>query len=198
MNTSLTTYFKYPSELRSRKRKLSPERGVLADITNSTPKRYAVSISNRSTGVTKQFTRMDPMNKREVCAVLIMQLKGNSVYLNAKMYFSGPVDLQFLHLLLPPPTFFVFTFFPSCLLPAFLTQCTTPLLLPCYTNRPTHTLPYMMQQFFPHNLLFLDYPEFGNSHLFLNVSNCLQLIQCYNHTSTLTAANIQCLSGTFR
>lgn len=88
MNASLTTYFKYPSELRSRKRKLSPERGVLADITNSTPKRYAVSFSNRSTGVTKQFTRMDPMNKKEVCAVLIMQLKGSFVYLNAKTYFS--------------------------------------------------------------------------------------------------------------
>jgi len=87
INTSLTTYFKYPSELRSRKRKLSPERSVLADITNSTPKRYAVSISNRSTGVTKQFTRMDTKNKREVGVVFIMQLKGNCVYLGAKNAF---------------------------------------------------------------------------------------------------------------
>jgi hypothetical protein len=87
MNTSLNTYFKYPSELRSRKRKLSPERSVLADITNGTPKRYAVSISNRSTGVTKQFTRMDTMSKREVCAVFIMQLQGNCVYLDAKNAF---------------------------------------------------------------------------------------------------------------
>jgi hypothetical protein len=93
MNTSLTTYFKYPSELQSRKRKLSPERSVLADVTNSTPKRYAFSISNRSTGVTKQFTRMDTVNKREVGAVCIMQLKGNFMYLNSKTHFLGPVDL---------------------------------------------------------------------------------------------------------
>ena len=78
--------------MQSRKRKLSPERGVLADITNSTPKRYAVSVSNRSTGVTKQFMRMDTKNKQEVCAVFVMQLKGNYVYRNAKMHFSWPVD----------------------------------------------------------------------------------------------------------
>jgi hypothetical protein len=36
---------------------------------------------------------MDTMNKREVGAVFIMQLKGNFMYLNSKMHFSGPVDL---------------------------------------------------------------------------------------------------------
>lgn len=70
MSTSPSTYFKYPSELHSTKRKLSPERSVLADITNSTPKRCAVSISNRSTGVTKEFTRMGAITKREVKGVL--------------------------------------------------------------------------------------------------------------------------------
>jgi hypothetical protein len=89
MSTSPNTYFKYPSDLQGTKRKLSPERVVLADITNSTPKRCAVSISNRSTGVTKEFTRMGAINKREVCAVFKMKLKGNHVYLNAIMQFSG-------------------------------------------------------------------------------------------------------------
>jgi hypothetical protein len=39
---------------------------------------------------------MDPMNKREVCAVLIMHLKANFVYLNAKTYFSGQFFVQHL------------------------------------------------------------------------------------------------------
>jgi hypothetical protein len=38
-------------------------------------------------------------------------------------------------------TVFHFHFFPSCLLHAFPTQCTTPLLLPWYTNHRTHTFP---------------------------------------------------------
>ena len=174
MNTSLTTYFKYPSELRSRKRKLSPERGVLADITNSTPKRYAVSISNRSTGITKQFTRMDTMNKREVCAVFVMQLKGNHVYLNTKSAFFGarrPLDPSFASSSLIFHFHFLSLLSAPCI--PHPVHNTTFVALVHQSSNPY--FPYMMQQFFPHTLLFLDYPEFGSSHLFLNVSNCLQL-----------------------
>jgi hypothetical protein len=86
VSTSPTINFKCPRELHGTKRKLSPERGVLADITNSTPKRYAVSTPKRQdskhTGVTKDFMKMEVIGKREVCTQFIMKLNGYHTYLS--------------------------------------------------------------------------------------------------------------------
>ncbi|PNF21270.1 hypothetical protein B7P43_G02142 [Cryptotermes secundus] len=73
-STSSTINFKCPRELRGTKRKLSPERGVLADIINSTPKRFSVITPKRQdakhTALTKDFMKMDIISKREVKGVL--------------------------------------------------------------------------------------------------------------------------------
>jgi hypothetical protein len=82
MSTPSTTNFKCPSQLRGTKRKLSPERSALADITNSTPKRYAVSTpkkqDSKHTGLTKDFIKVDVMSKREVSTVFMMELTRGS------------------------------------------------------------------------------------------------------------------------
>lgn len=70
---------------------------------------------------------------------------------------------------------------------------TTSIVLLHQSSNPY--FPNMMQQFFSHNLLFLDYPEFGSNRLFLNISNSLRLTCCYNHTSTLTLDVHQALLG---
>lgn len=74
MSTSPTINFRHPRELHGTKRKLSPERNVLADITNSTPKRFAVIAPKRhdskQTALTKDFMKMDVISKREVKGVL--------------------------------------------------------------------------------------------------------------------------------
>jgi hypothetical protein len=79
VRTSPTISFKCPREQRGTKRKLSPERGVLADITNSTPKRHAFSTSKRQdskhTALTKDFMKMDVINKRQVRTQFTAKLK---------------------------------------------------------------------------------------------------------------------------
>ncbi|KDR18748.1 serine/threonine-protein kinase greatwall [Zootermopsis nevadensis] len=74
MTTPPTAFFKCPHQLQGTKRKLSPERSVLADMTNSTPKRYAVSTPKRKdskhTGLTKDFIKVDIIGKRKVKGVL--------------------------------------------------------------------------------------------------------------------------------
>ncbi|XP_069680656.1 serine/threonine-protein kinase greatwall [Periplaneta americana] len=74
MTSSPPSSFKCPSDLRGTKRKLSPERCALGDITNSTPKRYAISTpkskGNRETGLTKAFMKVDVGSRKEVRGVL--------------------------------------------------------------------------------------------------------------------------------
>jgi hypothetical protein len=85
-STSPTINFKCPRELRGTKRKLSPERGVLADITNSTPKRYAIITPKRQdskhTALTKDFMKMDVISKKEVCTQFTVKLKGHHIDLS--------------------------------------------------------------------------------------------------------------------
>jgi hypothetical protein len=86
MSTSPTINFKRPRELHGTKRKLSPERSVLADITNSTPKRFAVITPKRQdskhTALTKDFMKIDVISKREVCMQFAVKLKGCHIYLS--------------------------------------------------------------------------------------------------------------------
>ena len=69
INTSPKSRFKSPRRLRGKKRKVSPDSRALTDITNRTPKRFAVSTP-KSTGLTKDIMKFDIINKKEVKSVL--------------------------------------------------------------------------------------------------------------------------------
>jgi hypothetical protein len=85
-STSPTINFKCPRELHGTKRKLSPERGVLADITNSTPKRCAIIAPKRQdskhTALTKDFMKMDVISKREVGTQFTVKLERYYIFLS--------------------------------------------------------------------------------------------------------------------
>ncbi|PSN48549.1 hypothetical protein C0J52_05912 [Blattella germanica] len=87
-NSSSINRFKSPRGLRGKKRKMSPESRVLADITNRTPKRIAISTP-KTTGLTKDILKLGILSKKDIKGVLKYESTAVSSTADSSMILSS-------------------------------------------------------------------------------------------------------------